>query len=74
MLALGKGLSHELGHIFRGLGAVAMFALGFNIIVPLSATVDTLCDLAGIICFMVFFGLTEDAGAHGDRSMPFDRE
>jgi hypothetical protein len=39
-----------------------MFALGFNVVVPLSETVGTVCDIAGIICALLFLGLAEDPG------------
>ena len=53
--------------IFAGLGAVVMLAFGFNTIVPLSEAVDTVCDLAGIVCVMLFFGLADDSGAQNSR-------
>ena len=58
---------------FAGLGAVAMLALGFNMIAPLSETVDTFCDMAGIVCVMLFFGLAKDPG-RDDRFLDLDRE
>jgi hypothetical protein len=57
-----------------GLGAVAMLALGFNIIVPLSETVDSLCAMAGIICALLFLGLAEDSGPQVDQLVDLDRE
>ena len=60
--------------IFAGLGAVAMFALGFNTIVPLSDGVDTVCDLAGIVCVMLFFGIADDSESRRGRFLELDRE
>jgi uncharacterized protein involved in response to NO len=45
--------------ILTGLGAVGMLMLGFNMIAPLGQTGDTICDLAGIVCAMMFIGLVE---------------
>lgn len=53
--------------ILTGLASVALLTLGFNMIVPLSSTVDALCDLAGIIGVMLFIGLAENAGASVGR-------
>jgi len=47
--------------ILSGIGAAAMLALGFNIILPLDRVADTLCDLAGVASAIVFLGLAEGA-------------
>jgi hypothetical protein len=47
--------------ILSGIGAAAMLALGFNIILPLGGAADTLCDLAGVASAVVFLGLAEGA-------------
>jgi len=47
--------------ILSGIGAAAMLALGFNIILPLDRVADTLCDLAGVASAIVFVGLAEGA-------------
>jgi hypothetical protein len=60
--------------VLAGLGAVAMLALGFNLIVPLSESVGTVCDLAGVICALVFFALADDPGSLDDHSLELDRE
>ena len=49
--------------IVTGAASIALLMLGFNMIVPLSSTMATICDLAGIICVILFIGLTENAGA-----------
>ena len=60
--------------ILAGLGAVAALALGFNLIVPLSEGVDTLYDIAGVICLMLFFGLADGDGAQSSRFLESDGE
>ena len=45
--------------ILSGIGAGVMLALGFNMILPLGAVADTLCDLAGVASAIVFLGLAE---------------
>jgi hypothetical protein len=47
--------------ILSGLGAAAMLALGFNVILPLGAAADSVCDLAGVVSAIVFLGLAEGA-------------
>jgi hypothetical protein len=47
--------------ILSGIGAAAMLALGFNIILPLGGAADTICDLAGVASAVVFLGLAEGA-------------
>ena len=47
--------------ILSGMGAAAMLALGFNMVLPLSGLADTLCDLAGVASAVVFLGLAEGA-------------
>jgi hypothetical protein len=60
--------------VLAGLGAVAMLLLGFNMIVPLGENVDTLCDMAGIICAMLFLGLADDPGSQDNQILELDRE
>lgn len=47
--------------ILIGLTAAAMLMLGFNMILPLNGAIDALCNLTGIVCALLFFGLVEDA-------------
>ena len=47
--------------ILSGMGAAAMLALGFNMVLPLGGLADTLCDLAGVASAVVFLGLAEGA-------------
>jgi hypothetical protein len=47
--------------ILSGIGAAAMLALGFNMILPLGGAADTLCDLADVASAIVFLGLAEGA-------------
>ena len=47
--------------ILSGIGAAAMLALGFNMILPLGRVADALCDLAGVASAIVFLGLAEGA-------------
>jgi hypothetical protein len=60
--------------ILAGLGAVAALALGFNLIVPLSEGVDTLYDIAGVICLILFFGLADEDGARSSQFLESDPE
>jgi hypothetical protein len=47
--------------VLSGVICVAMLALGFNLLLPLSNGLDTVCVLTGVASAMVFFGLVEDA-------------
>ena len=47
--------------VLSGIGAAAMLALGFNMILPLGRVMDDLCDLAGVASAIVFLGLAEGA-------------
>lgn len=47
--------------VLSGMGAAAMLALGFNMILPLGGVADSVCDLAGVASAMVFLGLAEGA-------------
>ena len=40
---------------------VAMLALGFDLLLPLSSGLDTVCVLTGVASAMVFFGLVDGA-------------
>ena len=60
--------------VLAGLGAIGMLSLGSNLIVPLSESVGTVCDLAGIICALVFFALADDPGSLDNHSLELDRE
>ena len=71
---LEERLLLSLPTVLAGLGAVAMLSLGFNLIVPLSETVGTVCDIAGIICALLFLGLAEDPGPQDNPILEFDRE
>jgi hypothetical protein len=51
-----------------------MLALGFNLVVPLSEAVDSLCAIVGIICALLFFGLAEDPGPQNNQLVDLDRE
>jgi hypothetical protein len=58
--------------VLAGLGAVAMIAFGFNTTVPLSETVDTLCDMAGLCSGVI--ELADDPDSQGNRFLELDRE
>jgi hypothetical protein len=45
--------------IISGLSGAALLALGFNMILPLSGTLDTACALAGAASAVVFFALVD---------------
>ncbi len=47
--------------ILSGMGAAAMLALVFNMILPLGGFADALCDLAGVASAVLFLGLAEGA-------------
>jgi hypothetical protein len=47
--------------ILSGVICVATLALGFNLLLPLSSGLDTLCVLTGVASAMVFFGLVDGA-------------
>jgi hypothetical protein len=42
-----------------GLGGATFLALGFDTMLPLGATLDIVCDLAGIAAAVIFFGLVD---------------
>jgi hypothetical protein len=42
--------------IVSGLGGALLLALGFDLIVPLSSAISSLCELAGIVSAVVFCG------------------
>ena len=46
--------------ILSGMGAAAMLALGFNMVLPLGGLADTVCDLAGLASAVVFRGVRGD--------------
>ena len=47
--------------ILSGVVCVATLALGFNLLLPLSSGLETVCDLTAIASAVVFFGLLDGA-------------
>ena len=47
--------------ILSGAVCVTMLAMGFNLLLPLSSGLETVCVLIGVASAMVFFGLADDA-------------
>jgi hypothetical protein len=45
--------------VVSAIGGAALLALGSNFIVPIGSAVGGVCDLAGIVSFMVFLGLLD---------------
>jgi len=47
--------------ISSGAVCVVMLALGFDLLLPLSSGLESVCILTGVASAMVFFGLVEGA-------------
>ena len=47
--------------ILSGVVCVAMLALGFNLLLSLGSSFETVCTLIGVASAMIFFGLVDDA-------------
>jgi hypothetical protein len=47
--------------VLSGVVCVTMLAMGFNLLLPLSSGLDTLCLLTAVASAMVFFGLADGA-------------
>jgi hypothetical protein len=60
--------------IFTGIGAASAFALGFNVVAPLSTGMDNVCDIFGVICLILFFGFADESGSRSGLFLEPDRE
>jgi hypothetical protein len=45
--------------VLSGVGGTCLIALGSNLVIPIGSALGGVCDLAGIVSMMMFFGLID---------------